>query len=158
MDVRETRLANIESLAAQHRYAKEFCKTVGLDPSYLSQLRSRSKSVGNALARAIEGKLGLEAGWLDVPQAPQAVDTPRQAGAAAPTPPNEVMSAAYALQTLDPRMRDSITRLILTAAQVQLDRRASNETPVPTFEFTYDPEHGESSGIPEAAARQRRAG
>lgn len=109
MDINDIRLANIERLAAGYRYAKDFCTSAGIDPSYLSQLRSRAKTLGSDLARRIEARLDLERGSLDVLQQNQR-----------PTPSHAATSIAHAIESLNPGIKAAVAALVFELAKQEL--------------------------------------
>lgn len=119
MTIIQTRLGNLELLAAGYRFGKEFCDAAGISPSYLSQLRAGTKTLGNTLTRQIEQRLSLADGSLDVP-GKTAASLHAPSGLQA-----ETMSAAFALQGMDPLVRTPLIRLILAIAASNVGRTDS---------------------------------
>lgn len=72
MEVKAVRRVNLRALITQHGTIRALAKAVGGSESYLSQLVSEriNASMGDALARQIEQRLGLELGWMDESHAP----------------------------------------------------------------------------------------
>ncbi len=134
MDITDIRLANIELLASEYRLDQEFAKAAGFAPSYLSQLRSRGKNVGNGLAREIELRLGKPPGWMDVPHL--SVQSPPGSPAA------DTIATAATLESLEPGVRDSIKRMILSIALAQIGM-------VNKLTFTYRDENSNPTEIPD---------
>jgi hypothetical protein len=135
MDINDIRLANIERLASSYRYGKEFCSAAGIDPSYLSQLRSRAKILGSDLARRIEARLELDRGALDVLR-----DTQRTA------PSHAATAIAHAIESLNPGVKQAVAALVFELAKQEMAPPApaqaaatapSPAAPVsPTFDLT----------------------
>jgi hypothetical protein len=65
---------------------RRFAERIEIQPSYWSQIKSRSRQIGERLARQFEQRCGKPVGWLDQPHAPGArpatpeVATPPDAG------------------------------------------------------------------------------
>ncbi len=59
---------------------RRFAERVQIQPSYWSQIKGRSRQIGERLARQFEHRCHKPAGWMDVPHGPGAA-----AGIAAPT-------------------------------------------------------------------------
>lgn len=80
MDVRDIRRRNLAALVTKHGGNKALADATGTDPAYISQLLSpRIKAnLGHELARRIESRLQLPAGWMDQPHdvPPQANEKP----------------------------------------------------------------------------------
>ncbi|MFY7857720.1 MAG: hypothetical protein ACOVQT_16380 [Rubrivivax sp.] len=57
-----------------------FAERIGIQPSYWSQIKNRSRQIGERLARQFEQRCHKPAGWLDQPEA-------GAAGATVPPPP-----------------------------------------------------------------------
>lgn len=154
MDVRDTRLANLELLAKGYKYDKDFCDAVGIRASYLSQLRSGAKNLGNELARQIEERRGLEPGWMDV------AHTTRHDTGQGNLPP-EMMTVAYAMASLPAGTRENLMRLILGLAQEQVGREVQQFNPaIPTFTHQYGQLDSDGNLTPAeaGAAAGRRSG
>ncbi|MCK6424349.1 MAG: hypothetical protein L6Q75_04575 [Burkholderiaceae bacterium] len=49
---------------------RRFAERIGIQPSYWSQIKSRSRQIGERLARQFEQHCGKPAGWLDLPHSP----------------------------------------------------------------------------------------
>ncbi len=109
MEIAATRRLNLLALCAdKKKYPsdKAFAETIGVQPSYFSQVRSGSKLLGDGLSRKIELALGLTKGTLDLPVAA----SPQLAGA------DKHVAAGIALQKLPAAVRDHIADLILELA------------------------------------------
>jgi transcriptional regulator with XRE-family HTH domain len=65
-EIVENRLSQLDALIGKQRVA-EFCDDHNLDPSYISQLRTRARSFGEKAARRIELSMDLPVGTLDIP-------------------------------------------------------------------------------------------
>lgn len=104
METKNIRLANLLQIASQYKRDAEFCKLIEMNPTYFSQLRNERKIIGDDLARRVEEKLALPRGYLDTPKGNTA-----SAGAEIPI---DTLSIAYALQTLSPAVRASLSQLI----------------------------------------------
>jgi hypothetical protein len=59
-----------------------FAERVEIQPSYWSQIKSRSRQIGERLARQFEQRCHKPPGWMDVPHAAGSDDSARAAGAA----------------------------------------------------------------------------
>lgn len=66
---------------------RRFAERLQIQPSYWSQIKSRSRQVGERLARQFEQQCHKPPGWLDQPHGPGAAATAASAGAAAPSAP-----------------------------------------------------------------------
>lgn len=141
MDINDIRLANIERLAAGYRFGKDFCSAAGIDPSYLSQLRSGSKTLGSDLARRIEARLELDRGALDVLQ-----HNPKQA------PSHAATSIAHAIESLNPGIKAAVAALVFELAKQELTPPAAPPAPAPapvttaTFDLTIPDETKQQAG------------
>ena len=60
---------------------RRFAERLQIQPSYWSQIKSRSRQIGERLARQFEQLCRKPVGWMDLPQGPAAVQA-RLAGAA----------------------------------------------------------------------------
>lgn len=64
--LRNTRIKNLQALLnASNETITKFAKRVGKSPQQISDMLRRQKSFGSAVARSIEGALGLPSGFLD---------------------------------------------------------------------------------------------
>jgi hypothetical protein len=52
-----------------------FAEQLGIQPSYWSQLKSRSRQIGERLARQFEQLSGKPYGWMDIPHSPFKLNT-----------------------------------------------------------------------------------
>lgn len=91
--------------AALRGLERRFAERIEIQPSYWSQIKGRSRQIGERLARQFEQRCGKPAGWLDHPH--DAGTTPVTAPAPAP---------ARAPESGLPRDEDErfITELVLT--------------------------------------------
>lgn len=64
---------------------RRFAERVQIQPSYWSQIKSRSRQIGERLARQFEHLCHKPRGWMDVPHGAEA-PAPAPAGAAEPAP------------------------------------------------------------------------
>ncbi len=83
-----------------------FAERLQIQPSYWSQIKSRSRQIGERLARQFEERMRKPYGWMDVPHARGA-----PAVVAASTPPTPAEEPELAVQTDDERF---IVGLVLT--------------------------------------------
>ena len=99
-DVPQIRLANALALfdefvhatlkqpdaAALRGLESRFAEQLQIQPSYWSQIKSRSRQIGERLARQFEQLRGKPSGWMDEPHglAPITVSTPKPSGVALP--------------------------------------------------------------------------
>lgn len=77
VEINTIRRKNLQMLVAHERTIVEFAKKFDIDKTYVQQLLSgvtvstdgsrKGRNIGEKSARSIEGKCGLEPGWLDVP-------------------------------------------------------------------------------------------
>ncbi len=138
MEIKDIRLANVLKIQSKYRWKQEFCTAAGISPSYFSQLKSGTKTLGDHLAREIEEKLVLPRGRLDVPH---------QDREFAGTSPPDVMTVAYAIESLPARVRDRIKALVLELAAEQ-----SNNQPLPqTFYCKFN--DSEDCQVPETGQK-----
>lgn len=66
MDSFDIRRENLMELAKQYKRQNLFCEMIEMNPSYMSQIKSRRKNVGDQIARMVEKKLGLPHGYMDL--------------------------------------------------------------------------------------------
>lgn len=104
MDIKEIRLLNLLTLAQKHGQDIDFCKRIDMNPSYLPQLKSRGKSIGDKIARKVEEKLGLQRGFMDVSH--ESAELPDK------LPDSDVMATAYSIESLPKPLRDQFKRLV----------------------------------------------
>lgn len=130
MEIKEIRLENLLALAKREGQDLEFCKRIDMNPSYLPQLKSRSKAVGDKIARKIEEKLGLERGYMDT------VHSDDEARPATPLPASDIMSVAYAIESLPDPIKDQFKRLVLSICAHCNDETPPKERDVEAFEVT----------------------
>ena len=64
MTINEILLANLLVLMKGQRMA-DFAKRHDLDVSYLSQIKTRKRKMGDSFARRVEAVLSLPVGWMD---------------------------------------------------------------------------------------------
>jgi hypothetical protein len=121
--------------AALRGLERRFAERIEIQPSYWSQIKGRSRQIGERLARQFEQRCGKPAGWLDHPHGPAATAAATATGTGpAPTP--------RPVETGTPRDEDErfITELVLTyyrrnpqrARQRLLDLLGEVLAPVPT--------------------------
>ena len=100
VDVAQIRLANALALfdefvhatlkhpdaAALRGLEGRFAEQLQIQPSYWSQIKSRSRQIGERLARQFEQLSGKPSGWMDVPHglAPLTPATPKPSGLSLP--------------------------------------------------------------------------
>jgi len=66
---------------------RRFAERLQIQPSYWSQIKSRSRQIGERLARQFEQLCHKPPGWMDLPHGPApAASAPAPAAAAAPSP------------------------------------------------------------------------
>lgn len=82
MDVRDARKANFSALLASYERDVEFARATGIDPAYVSQIKSGERQVGDKIARRIESKLARPHGWMDQPHIDEAPASYRVANTA----------------------------------------------------------------------------
>lgn len=83
---------------------RRFAERLAIQPSYWSQIKSRSRQIGERLARQFEQRCHKPAGWLDLPH-------PTEAPGALPAPPTAPAPAPSVAQDDDERF---IVGLVLT--------------------------------------------
>lgn len=130
MDVKEIRLNNLLALAGRYDQDIEFCKRIEMNPSYLPQLKGKTKTIGDKIARKVEEKLGLPHGYMDVTHDPSEM---------APKPPEaDVMATAYAIEALPKSLSDQLKRLIFQ--MLTFCNQASDDEPksVEPFEVVFN--------------------
>lgn len=67
MDARARRRENLERLAKQYGTLEHLAELTESAPAHFSQVRNGNRNIGHKVARRIEAKLQLAAGWMDVP-------------------------------------------------------------------------------------------
>ncbi len=67
MDIREIRRKNLDKLIQEEGSIKAVADKLEMNPSQISQIRTKYRNMGHALARRIETKFGLSAGKMDNP-------------------------------------------------------------------------------------------
>lgn len=74
LNIKQIRLNNLETLIAEAGSATELARQAGTNSSYLSQVRNQlptqqgtPRSIGDELARKLEGAMNKRQGWLDTP-------------------------------------------------------------------------------------------
>lgn len=65
MNIKTIRAKNLESLIAESESVKACAAKIGVDPSYISQIRSGLKNIGHQVARRCEKAWGKPEGWMD---------------------------------------------------------------------------------------------
>ena len=108
MEIKEIRLENLLALAKREGQDLDFCKRIDMNPSYLPQLKSRSKAIGDKIARKIEERLGLERGYMD------SIHVVDEAHPTGPAPRADVMSVAYSIESMPEPIREQFKRLVLS--------------------------------------------
>jgi hypothetical protein len=141
MDVKEIRLNNLLALASRYDQDIEFCKRIEMNPSYLPQLKGKTKTIGDKIARKVEEKLGLPHGYMDVTHAPSEL---------APKPPEaDVMATAYAIEALPKPLSDQLKRLtfqMLTYCnQEQGEADGATSSSVEPFEVVFNAEQEQTN-------------
>ena len=98
MDIKETRMTNLQVLIQEAGNAAELCRRCSADPTYLSQLvtgvitpAGTTRGVGDKLARKLEIGMAKPRGWMDVLHVP-GLDP-------------EALRLAEAIQSLPPESR-----------------------------------------------------
>lgn len=127
METKDIRLANLLALAAGYKRNTLFCERIGMNPTYFSQVKTGRKAVGDELARRIESTLGLPRGYLDTPKTES-----RTSGQI----PAETLGVAYALESLSPHIRESLSRLIYSLAAEASEQRGKRDQVVAPFNIT----------------------
>lgn len=61
----DVRLENLNALVSEFGSAAAVAERASTSPVYISQLRNRTRSIGNTLARRLEKACGKPNGWLD---------------------------------------------------------------------------------------------
>jgi hypothetical protein len=61
-------MINMISLANRYGSLAALARAAGVDPSYLSQIKNRTRAMGDEFAEKLEAGLGLERGHMDRPQ------------------------------------------------------------------------------------------
>lgn len=65
-DLRKRRIANLQTLVDQCDTPAAFARVYGCSPSFVSQVLSGARNIGEKLARDLESKMGVPPGWLDI--------------------------------------------------------------------------------------------
>jgi hypothetical protein len=86
MDNKTIRRINLIGLIAEFGTIEALARATGSVANYLSQIKSGSRNMGDALARQMESRMAKEMGWMDSPHFAS---------------PEATMSATEALQILD---------------------------------------------------------
>lgn len=78
MSVHEFRKTNLERLIKDYGdgIIERFAALADQNPSYLSQIRTGNRGMGNRVARRIETTLGLPDAWMDVNHEDQSAELP----------------------------------------------------------------------------------
>lgn len=95
-----------------------------MNPSYLPQLKGRTKAIGDKIARKIEEKLCLERGYMDSAHDTRLI-TDR-------LPEADVMATAYSIESMPQSIRNTFKQLVM---QVAAHCRSDSETIQP-FDVT----------------------
>lgn len=66
MTAMNARKANLLKLIEQHGTLEKLAELTGSSPRHLSQMKNGTRNMGHKVARRIEAKLTLPAGWLDM--------------------------------------------------------------------------------------------
>lgn len=149
METKEIRLINLLNLAKRYGQDVEFCKRIDMNPSYLPQLKARTKSIGDKVARKVEEKLNLERGYMDVVHDPKLLpDT---------LPAADVMSVAYTIESLPAPVRDQFKKLVFTML-AYINNQPANDEPtgndIAPFSATIKAQPvGQSHPLPKAQAK-----
>ncbi|HEX4509373.1 MAG TPA: hypothetical protein VH328_04815 [Burkholderiaceae bacterium] len=72
---------------------RRFAERLQIQPSYWSQIKSRSRQIGERLARQFEQCCHKPVGWMDVPHPAEGGTTPGSAAGAAPGPSGTPVTA-----------------------------------------------------------------
>lgn len=107
METRDIRLSNLLDLSSGYGKIVDFCRKVGMNPSYYSQIKSGKKAIGDDIARKVERALGLDRGYLDTPKNAGPVKQPFSNSV-----DNDVMAIAYSIQSLPNGLRDQLQRMV----------------------------------------------
>lgn len=66
MEIKDIRLKNLKTVLERKGYSQtELAMRCGLSPSLISQIMTRHRNMGSALARKLEAGLQLREGWFD---------------------------------------------------------------------------------------------
>lgn len=68
IQIEVVRQQNLSRLLTRYRRQQAMADAIGMSVQYLNQLFLGKRNLGEKMARKIETKLGLERGWLDVPE------------------------------------------------------------------------------------------
>ena len=115
MNIKETRLANLLAQINPGESDLHFCNRIDLNPSYMPQLKSGLKTIGDKIARRSEERLGLPHGFLDIPQDDETMDS-------------DLIALARSLQSLPQPLRAPFRQLALQVAAL-LAREDDEITP-----------------------------
>lgn len=132
MEIKQTRLRNLLSLAEHYRRNIDFCERIEMNPTYFSQIKSGKKAVGDEIARKVEALLGLDRGYLDVAHGEDRVQQR--------APSSEAMAVAYAIDSLPTPIRDACKRLIYQIAAAQVSESTALGNDVGPFKITSAPQ------------------
>jgi hypothetical protein len=113
METKDIRLKNLLELSKQTRFVVDFCRMIGMKPSYFSQIKTRKKAIGDATARKVERILGLPTGFMDVMHESEKETTPETT---TESPTSDVMGVAYSIASLPEALREQFKRLVYQMA------------------------------------------
>jgi hypothetical protein len=121
MDIKEIRRINLNNLLKDYRTVREFATLTGSSEVHISQMKTGSRAMGDAVARRIETTLGKEHGWMD------SIHDVESAGQAGEMPGNVSQDIIDLAMTLASQPQENIDALkaALTLARIKVDLPAN---------------------------------
>ena len=125
--------------AALRGLERRFAERLQIQPSYWSQIKGRSRQIGERLARQFEQNCRKPAGWMDEPHGASATAAPADAQAESPLPRDDDERFIVGLvltyyrrhpQRARTRLLDLLSEVLVPAAPTAAPAAASATTPV----------------------------
>lgn len=68
MEIKDIRLKNLQTVIQRSGLTQtDLALKCEISPSLISQIMTKRRNMGTALARKLEGRLSLSEGWFDIP-------------------------------------------------------------------------------------------
>ncbi|WP_374588505.1 hypothetical protein [Ideonella dechloratans] len=125
--------------AALRGLERRFAERLQIQPSYWSQIKGRSRQIGERLARQFEQNCRKPVGWMDEPHGASATAAPADAQAESPLPRDDDERFIVGLvltyyrrhpQRARTRLLDLLSEVLVPAAPTAAPAAASTTTPV----------------------------
>lgn len=125
--------------AALRGLERRFAERLQIQPSYWSQIKGRSRQIGERLARQFEQNCRKPVGWMDEPHGASATAAPADAQAESPLPRDDDERFIVGLvltyyrrhpQRARTRLLDLLSEVLVPAAPTAAPAAASATTPV----------------------------